>query len=162
MVKLKTESVEETQNLGERIGKNLQPGDVICLVGELGSGKTALAQGIARGLGVKDYITSPTFNIIKEYMGRYPLYHMDVYRLGGVHEMDDLGYEEYFYSNGITLIEWADRIQEILPEEYLLIEISRNEMTNPKTRFFKFIPKGQRYKQIMECLLKNDALQMRS
>jgi tRNA threonylcarbamoyladenosine biosynthesis protein TsaE len=108
-------SEQETRELGRRLAPLLQPGDVLALEGDLGAGKTTFTQGVAQGLGIETYIDSPTFTLIKEYHGRLPLYHMDVYRLEGSDE--DLGWDEYFYGDGVTLVEWASRIRPLLPEE---------------------------------------------
>lgn len=118
----------ETREFGKELGLKAEPGTVIALVGDLGTGKTTLTKAIAEGVGVKDVITSPTFNIVKQYdSGRLPLYHFDVYRIGDVDEMYELGYEEYFYGNGVCIIEWADIIEELIPEDALLIEIEYGE-----------------------------------
>ena len=118
----------ETREFGKELGLKAEPGTVIALVGDLGTGKTTLTKAIAEGVGVKDVITSPTFNIVKQYdSGRLPLYHFDVYRIGDVDEMYELGYEEYFYGNGVCVIEWADIIEELIPEDALLIEIEYGE-----------------------------------
>ena len=117
---------KETEALGERIGKTVAAGTVIALIGDLGTGKTTLTKSIARGLGVTETVTSPTFNIIREYKsGRIPLYHFDVYRIGDPDEMFELGYEEYFYGDGICVVEWADIIEELLPEDAVIIRIER-------------------------------------
>jgi tRNA threonylcarbamoyladenosine biosynthesis protein TsaE len=105
----------ETRALGERLGRRLGPGDVVALYGGLGSGKTTLAQGICRGLGVRAVVNSPTFTIVNEYCGRCPVYHLDCYRLEGVEDLIGLGYEEYFYGDGVCLIEWAEKAAEALP-----------------------------------------------
>ncbi len=118
-------SLKDTERLGKIISRCLDKGDVICLDGDLGVGKTALTQFIAKEFGVKEYITSPTFNIIKEYQGRLPFYHMDVYRLNSEDDMYDLNYEEYIYSEGVTIIEWSKIIEGILPENRINIEIKR-------------------------------------
>lgn len=116
----------ETEKLGERIGQAAVPGMVVALIGDLGTGKTTLTKSIARGLGVTETVTSPTFNIIREYKsGRIPLYHFDVYRIADPDEMFELGYEEYFYGDGICVIEWADIIEELLPEDAVIIHIDR-------------------------------------
>ena len=118
----------ETREFGKELGLKAEPGTVIALVGDLGTGKTTLTKAIAEGVGVKAVITSPTFNIVKQYdSGRLPLYHFDVYRIGDVDEMYELGYEEYFYGNGVCVIEWADIIEELIPEDALLIEIEYGE-----------------------------------
>ena len=111
-----------------RLGGELGPGDVVALTGELGAGKTTLAKAIAEGLGVTEQVTSPTFTLIGEYSsGRLPFYHMDVYRLGSLVELTDIGADEYFYGKGVTVVEWADRIEELLPERSLSIEMSYTE-----------------------------------
>jgi tRNA threonylcarbamoyladenosine biosynthesis protein TsaE len=117
---------EETFRIGRIIGRNLIEKDVVALVGELGAGKTCLTQGIARGLGVPDeyQITSPSFTLINEYQGRMMLYHFDLYRLARASEMDDMGYEEYIFGRGATVIEWADRATGILPDETLFVSIN--------------------------------------
>ena len=116
----------ETEKLGERIGQAAVPGMVVALIGDLGTGKTTLTKSIARGLGVTETVTSPTFNIIREYKsGRIPLYHFDVYRIADPDEMFELGYEEYFYGDGICVVEWADIIEELLPEDAVIIRIDR-------------------------------------
>jgi tRNA threonylcarbamoyladenosine biosynthesis protein TsaE len=116
---------EATREFGHQIGTLLQAGDVIALTGDLGAGKTCCIQGIARGLGVPETIaiTSPTYTLIHEYRGRVPVYHFDVYRLGCEEDLYDLGYEEYFYGDGVTLIEWADRIHSFLPDDYCVIHL---------------------------------------
>lgn len=151
---IQTLSPAETREVGEKIAQLLKPGDVICLNGDLGAGKTALTQGVARGLGVKEPVTSPTFTLINEYQGRLPLYHFDVYRLGGPEEMADLGYEEYFYGQGVCLIEWAQLVEDVLPEERLDITITRTE-DELDMRLMAFTPLGERYRQLVEELIKN-------
>jgi len=113
-------------NIGKKIAKNLKKGDIICLFGELGSGKTVLAKGIIEALGVKrDKIISPTFCLIRQYhQAKFPVYHFDLYRLRRPHDILDLGYEEYLYGSGITIIEWADRLKILLPGRYLKITLS--------------------------------------
>lgn len=150
---LKTTSPEETKLLGEKLAGLLEPGDIICLNGDLGAGKTAFSQGVAKGLGIEGPITSPTFTLINEYAGRLPLYHFDVYRLGGPEEMDDLGYEEYFYGQGVCLIEWAQLVEEVLPKERLELVLTR-EGDCEETRTIYFSPQGQRYRQLVEELMK--------
>lgn len=117
---------QETKAFGEELGRTVQPGKVIALIGDLGTGKTTLTKSIAEGLGITDIITSPTFNIVKEYdSGRIPLYHFDVYRIADPDEMFELGYEEYFYGKGVCVIEWADIIEDLIPEDAMTIRISR-------------------------------------
>ncbi|OGB90128.1 tRNA (adenosine(37)-N6)-threonylcarbamoyltransferase complex ATPase subunit type 1 TsaE [candidate division WOR-1 bacterium RIFCSPHIGHO2_01_FULL_53_15] len=125
-----TRSAAETIDLGRKIGAVLKPNDVIALTGQLGAGKTTLIQGIAEGIGVKDYVTSPTFIIINEYAGRLPFYHIDLYRLDEGLEIADLGIEEYFNRGGVCVIEWAEKLGELLPQAAAKIEIewiSENE-----------------------------------
>lgn len=116
-------SAEETLILGRKIGSILQANDVIALTGQLGAGKTTLIQGIAQGLGVKDYVTSPTFILINEYQGRLPFYHVDLYRLDNVDQVEDLGIEEYFTKGGVCVIEWAEKLGELRPPNAETIEI---------------------------------------
>ena len=113
-----TFSAAETHALGKKIGETAKPGDVYTLVGDLGVGKTVFTQGFASGLGIKECVNSPTFTIVQIYEeGRIPLYHFDVYRIGDLEEMEEIGYDDYFFGQGICLIEWAELIEEILPEK---------------------------------------------
>lgn len=122
-----TFSPEETFSFGKWIGENAIPGQVYTLVGDLGVGKTVFTQGVAAGLGITEPVNSPTFTIIQEYeTGRMPFYHFDVYRIGDIEEMEEIGYDDYFYGNGICLIEWANLIEEILPEHIIEITIEKN------------------------------------
>ena len=122
-----TFSPEETLAFGEELGENAKPGQVYTLIGDLGVGKTVLTQGIAKGLGIEEPICSPTFTIVQEYhTGRMPFYHFDVYRIGCVEEMDEIGFEDYVYGDGLTMIEWANLIEEILPEQYYRITIEKD------------------------------------
>ena len=120
-----TDSAQETQALGAALAPFLRPGDVISLSGDLGAGKTCFTQGLARGMGITERITSPTFNLIKEYGNSIPLYHFDVYRLHDPSDLYELGFEEYFYGNGVTVIEWGDKIESLLPRTHLRIEFKR-------------------------------------
>ncbi|WP_044913880.1 tRNA (adenosine(37)-N6)-threonylcarbamoyltransferase complex ATPase subunit type 1 TsaE [Butyrivibrio sp. WCE2006] len=124
---LETYSAEETFAFGKRIGETAAPGSVYTLIGDLGVGKTVLTQGVAAGLGIEGPVNSPTFTILQVYdEGRIPFYHFDVYRIGDVSEMDEIGYEDYFYGKGICFIEWANLIEEILPEKYMEIIIEKD------------------------------------
>ena len=124
---IETNSPEETFALGEKIGTEAQPGQLYTLIGDLGVGKTVLTQGIAKGLGIEEPICSPTFTIVQVYEeGRMPFYHFDVYRIGDIEEMDEIGYEDYFYGNGLCMIEWANLIEEILPEKRHDISIEKD------------------------------------
>lgn len=140
---IKTSSSDATARIGEKLGVLLRAGDVVCLSGDLGAGKTRFTQGLAVGLGVAGPVTSPTFTIVNEYpQGRLPLYHMDVYRLNDPQEMEDIGYEEYFYSTGVTVIEWAERVIELLPVERLDVVINRSP-EGENIRSITLIPHGE-------------------
>jgi tRNA threonylcarbamoyladenosine biosynthesis protein TsaE len=119
-------SVEETIGIGARLGRKLKAGDVVALFGDLGSGKTVLTKGIARGLGVRNvrYVNSPTFVIIKEHRAKVPLYHFDLYRLDRSSPVDTENFEEYFYGGGVTVVEWADRITGLLPKKRIEVRLS--------------------------------------
>ncbi len=119
-------SYEETQNIASAFALSLREGDVLCMYGDLGAGKTAFVQGLAIGLGIDTHITSPTFTIVNEYSGTLPLYHFDVYRIADSDEMYEIGYEEYVYGNGVSVIEWPQRIEDILPEKRYDITISQD------------------------------------
>ena len=115
---IETNSAEETFAAGRRLGLSARPGEIYTLNGELGVGKTVFTQGMAAGLGITETVNSPTFTIVQIYeKGRLPFYHFDVYRIGDLEEMDEIGYEDYFYGNGICMIEWADRIRELIPAD---------------------------------------------
>ena len=117
----------DTYSLGQRLGREAKKGDIFCLNGDLGVGKTVFTQGFAAGLGITDPVNSPTFTILQQYdEGRLPLYHFDVYRIGDVSEMDEVGYEDCFYGDGVTLIEWPERIRELLPEHVVTVTIEKN------------------------------------
>lgn len=120
-------SSEMTFDFAKKIGGNLKRGDVLCLDGDLGVGKTVFTKGVAAGLGIKDDVSSPTFTLIQEYYGgRLPLYHFDVYRIDGPWDMDDLGYEEYFYGEGVCLVEWGSMIKELFPENTIYVRIEKD------------------------------------
>lgn len=122
-----TFSPEETFDAGYELGRQAQKGEVICLNGDLGTGKTVFTQGFAKGLGIYGIINSPTFTIVQEYEeGRLPLYHFDVYRIGDISEMEEIGYEDYFYGDGVCLIEWSTLIEEILPEHVKNVTIEKD------------------------------------
>ncbi len=128
IINIKDES--DTERYGKMLADELNAGDVVCLVGDLGTGKTTLVKAIAEGLGITENITSPTYNIVKEYhSGRLPLYHFDVYRISDVSEMEAIGASEYFYGDGVCVIEWADLIADIIPEGSRVIEISAGSGT---------------------------------
>lgn len=124
---IETYSAEETFGFGKKIGEEAKEGCVYALIGDLGVGKTVFTQGMAAGLGITEPVNSPTFTILQIYdEGRLPFYHFDVYRIGDIAEMDEIGYEDCFYSDGVCLVEWADLIEEILPEEYIRITIEKS------------------------------------
>ena len=124
---IETRSAEETYQLGMEIGKKAVKGQVFTLVGDLGVGKTVFTQGLAKGLEIQEAISSPTFTIVQVYdEGRLPFYHFDVYRIGDISEMDEIGYEDYVYGEGVSLIEWANLIEEILPERITSITIEKD------------------------------------
>ncbi|KKB35435.1 tRNA (adenosine(37)-N6)-threonylcarbamoyltransferase complex ATPase subunit type 1 TsaE [Bacillus thermotolerans] len=140
-----TKSAEQTQGFAEKLASFLCPGDVLLLEGDLGAGKTTFTQGLAKGLGVKRTVNSPTFTIIKEYKGRLPLYHMDVYRVSD--EEEDLGFDEYFYGDGVCVVEWAHLIESQLPDQYLKISLFHK---GNDERHIQLEPIGSRYVQLSE------------
>ncbi len=149
--KITTYSEEETIELAQNIESEKFPNMVICLRGDLGSGKTIFTKGFAQAMAVQEEVTSPTFNIIKEYLsGEMPLYHMDVYRLDG--KVDELGIEEYFTKKGVTIIEWADMIPDYLPDKRLDIKI-RNSEDDENKRTITITPYGRKYEEICEAVL---------
>ena len=150
MVKIYLENEEKTREIGSKLGELLTPKSVICLIGDLGAGKTTMTQSLARALGVDDYITSPTFTIVNEYEGRMPLYHFDVYRIGSSEEMYDIGFDEYIDGDGVCIIEWANLIKDILPDEYLYIEMNYKETG----REMILTPRGEKYEEIVKELSK--------
>ncbi len=119
-------SAEETFAFGKKLGESAKPGDIICLDGDLGVGKTVFTQGFAAGLEIDDYVNSPTFTIVKEYEGRLPLYHFDVYRIGDSSEMEEIGYEDYFYGQGVSIIEWPELIEDLLPDDAHWVRIKKD------------------------------------
>ena len=124
---LESHSPQDTFKLGEEIGKNAKPGTVYALLGDLGVGKTVFIQGVARGLGITEPVNSPTFTIVQVYEeGRLPFYHFDVYRIGDVEEMEEIGYEDYFYGEGVCFVEWANLVEEIMPKETVWVEIKKD------------------------------------
>ena len=149
--KITTYSEEETIELAQNIESEKFPNMVICLRGDLGSGKTVFTKGFAQALAIKEEVTSPTFNIIKEYTtGEMPLYHMDVYRLDG--NIETLGIEEYYTKKGVTIIEWADMIEDYLPEKRLDIRIKSSEEDEDK-RVITITPIGKKYEELCEAIL---------
>ncbi|CEN85573.1 P-loop ATPases [[Clostridium] sordellii] len=150
MVKIYLENEEQTKDIGYKLGQLVTPKSVICLIGDLGAGKTTMTKSLAKALEVDDYITSPTFTIVNEYEGRIPLYHFDVYRIGSSDEMYDIGFDEYIDGDGVCIIEWANLIEDILPNEYLYIEMNYKETG----REMILTPKGEKYEEIVKELTK--------
>ncbi len=148
-LELTTHSPEETQRFGQKLGELASPGDIFLLTGKLGAGKTCLTQGIAKGLDIKESVLSPSFVLVRELTGRLPLYHADLYRLDKIEEISDLGLDEYLFGNGLTVIEWASKGMEVLPEEHLLIEIDYLE---DDERRIRLTAKGEHYEELLEKL----------
>ena len=150
-LRLDSHSPEQTQLLGSYLGELAQKGDVFLLVGELGTGKTCLVQGIAHGLAIKEYAFSPSFVLLREYHGRLPLYHIDLYRLDRIEEIADLGLEEYFYGKGVCVVEWAEKGPEIVPQESLLISLHYISASETE-RSIHLKPQGERYRELTKQL----------
>ncbi|TAK34691.1 MAG: tRNA (adenosine(37)-N6)-threonylcarbamoyltransferase complex ATPase subunit type 1 TsaE [Chloroflexota bacterium] len=148
-IQIVTRSAKQTEEIGRLLGGLAEPGDLYLLVGELGAGKTTLARGIARGLGIEGYLTSPTFTLVNEYEGRLPFYHIDLYRLEGLGEVMDLGFEEYLSGRGVTAIEWPEKAEGLLPESYLLISLDAPSVNR---RRIDFRAEGARYEELMDQL----------
>lgn len=144
-----TNSRDETHALGASLGRNVKPSMVFLMKGDLGAGKTTLTQGIAKGLEIKKTVTSPTFNILKIYKGRLPLYHIDAYRMEGVSQ--DLGFDEFLDYDGLTVIEWSQFMSDLIPDEYMSISISLME---GDARRFEFEAVGHQYEELLEVLSK--------
>lgn len=150
MDKIYLKNEEETGEVGYRLGQLLNKGDVVCLIGDLGAGKTTITKSIAKALEVDDYITSPTFTIVNEYDGKYPLYHFDVYRISSSEDMHEIGFEEYLYGDGICIIEWANLIEDILPDEYINIELNYKD----EGREMIITTYGKHYENIVKEIIK--------
>ena len=145
-LELISHSPEQTQRLGIRIGELALGGDIFLLVGSLGAGKTCLTQGIAWGLGINEYTLSPSFVIVRELQGRLPLYHIDLYRLDHIEEVEELGLDNYLYGKGVCVIEWAEKGLSVLPAEHLIIQIGYLSDTE---RSFQLEPSGKRYLEVL-------------
>lgn len=143
-----THSPEETWELAKKLAPILSEGDFINLSGDLGSGKTVFTKGLAEGLGISSPVTSPTFIILREYEGRLPLYHFDVYRLFSAEELEELGADEYFYGEGVSVVEWGDKVEELLPDERLNVKILR--LVDDSFRRVEIIPYGDKWRQKVE------------
>lgn len=135
---IKTLTPQETLDIGTKLGNAIKPGDIIALKGDLGVGKTVITKGIAIALDINEDVTSPTYNIVCEYSGRIPLYHMDLYRIEGSEEFEMLGVDDLLFGTGLSVIEWSERIEDYLPEDYITVEIIRN----PKDESRKIIITG--------------------
>lgn len=144
------DNVEKTVDIGLQIGKLASSGDIICLIGDLGTGKTHITKGIAKGLQIYDHITSPTFNIVNEYNGRLNLYHFDVYRVNDPDEIDAIGFDEYIFGDGVSIIEWANYIEELIPKEYLQIKIEKLPHMGENFRKIILTHSGDRYNYVKE------------
>ncbi len=148
-----TTSPEQTWRTGELLGARLGPGDTVCLYGDLGAGKTSFSYGIALGLEVRgNYIPSPTFTFVNEYRGRVPFYHIDLYRLRDPGELENIGFGEYIDSDGVTVIEWAERAEDELPAERLSVYL---DYVNDNSREIGFLAEGERYEKLLEELKQN-------
>lgn len=147
------DSVEKTISIGTEIGKNVNEGDIICLIGDLGTGKTHITKGIAEGLNVDDHITSPTFNIVNEYDGRLKLYHFDVYRVNDPDEIEAIGFDEYIFGDGVSIIEWANYIEELIPEDHLRITIEKLPDMGVNFRKISIKYNSDRYNYVKEIKL---------
>jgi len=154
-LKLNSHSPEQTQLLGSYLGKLAQKADIFLLTGQLGTGKTCLVQGIARGLDVKEYAFSPSFVILREYHGRLPLYHIDFYRLDRSEEIADLGLEEYFYGDGVCVVEWAEKGLQVVPRDNLLITMHYIPASETGRSIY-LKPQGERYYELIEQLEKRE------
>jgi len=148
-IDLTSHSPEQTQKIGVRIGELALPGDVFLLSGRLGAGKTCLTQGIAWGLNIKEYALSPTFVIVREMHGRLPLYHIDLYRLDNIDEIEDLGLDDYLYGKGACVVEWAEKALGLLPSKHLLIQI---DFLSDTARSLQLKPRGKRYQELLAQL----------
>jgi len=146
-----TKSPEESRRLGALIGRLAQPGDVLLLTGNLGAGKTCLTQGIAVGLGIEDYVMSPSFVLLRELKGRLDLYHIDLYRLDDIAETADLGLDDYLYGDGIVVVEWAEKALNLMPKEHLLVKI---DYLAEKERHFFFQASDKRYTKMIDYIKK--------
>ena len=152
MAQFKTCSQDETMLVGRALGSILKSGDVVCLSGDLGTGKTAFTNGIACALGIDDYITSPTFTIVNEYKTELPLYHFDVYRIADPDEMYDIGFEEYLYGDGVVVIEWAELIKDILPDDIIWVKIRKNLNLDVNVREIDIEFTGEKYRHYIKKL----------
>lgn len=150
---VETEAPEETEEWGRRLGLLAAPGDFFALTGPIGSGKSVLARGILAGLGVREPAGSPTFTIVHQYEGRLPAYHVDVYRLGPGALREDLGWEAIFYGGGVAVVEWAEFVRPLWPEDHLEVRLERPAAGPPNRRRLVFLPGGERGRRLLEGLM---------
>jgi tRNA threonylcarbamoyladenosine biosynthesis protein TsaE len=146
----KSESELQTKLLGTKIAKKLFNGSIVCLEGDLGAGKTQITKSICAELGVSDYVTSPTFTIVNEYWGRVKINHFDAYRIADISELEEIGFDEYIYSDSVSIIEWANLIDEILPKERLWIKIEKNDFNNFDSRTIILEGNGNEYENVVK------------
>lgn len=144
----KTKSPIETEKIGFKLGNLLKRGSIVLISGELGVGKTVLTKGIAKGMGIDDYVTSPTFMIVNEHLGDIPLYHFDVYRIDDYTELYDIGYEEYFYGDGVCVIEWPEKIKPLIPEENIFIRMNMGDTFDERT--IEIVSNGEKYDEVVK------------
>lgn len=149
-MQIRLNGLKDTEEFGIRLGKLLKSGDIVCLNGDLGAGKTTMTKSIGIGLDIEEYITSPTFTLINMYRGRMVVYHFDVYRLENVDELYDLGFDEYFYGDGVCIIEWAEKIEKLLPEDRIIIDIKKSDQEDE--RILHISGHGKRYEEIIKEL----------
>lgn len=149
-MKIKLNGLEETKAFGIKLGKLLKSEDILCLNGDLGAGKTTLTKSVGLGLDVEEYITSPTFSLINEYKGRLWVYHFDVYRLENADDLYDLGFDDYFYGKGVCVIEWAEKIEKLLPKDRIIIDIEKGKELDE--RIITVRGYGNRYLDILKEL----------
>ncbi|ADL69635.1 tRNA (adenosine(37)-N6)-threonylcarbamoyltransferase complex ATPase subunit type 1 TsaE [Thermoanaerobacterium thermosaccharolyticum] len=144
----KTKSPIETEKIGFKLGNLLKRGSIVLISGELGVGKTVLTKGIAKGMGIDDYVTSPTFMIVNEHLGDIPLYHFDVYRIDDYTELYDIGYEEYFYGDGVCVIEWPEKIKPLIPKENIFIRMNMGDTFDERT--IEIVSNGEKYDEVVK------------
>ncbi|MDQ7793519.1 MAG: tRNA (adenosine(37)-N6)-threonylcarbamoyltransferase complex ATPase subunit type 1 TsaE [bacterium] len=149
---LESRSPGRTQALGRALGRLLRAGDFVALAGPLGSGKTCFAQGVLAGLGVPGPVRSPTFTLVHQHRGRWPVYHVDAYRLAGPGELQDLGPEEFFYGPGVVVLEWADQVAAWLPEDHLRVDLELPPENDADHRFIRLTAHGARYRRLLRRL----------
>ncbi|MDW7672984.1 MAG: tRNA (adenosine(37)-N6)-threonylcarbamoyltransferase complex ATPase subunit type 1 TsaE [Bacillota bacterium] len=148
----KTDNEIATFELGQKLGQALVAGDFVALSGDLGAGKTAFAKGIAKGLEVEEPVTSPTFTIVQQYEGRLSLFHFDTYRLEECWDLEDIGYEDYFFGEGVCLVEWPEKVWPLLPGDFLHVTIEKCLAESPDCRLLRLVAKGDRYVKLLEEL----------